>query len=407
LNLIRVMPAKGAGGQPVTTRAVDAAVIGGGLIGLTTAWRLAQRGLDVLVIDPTPAEAASHAAGGMLAPVSEVKYGEEALLEFALEALRRYPDFVTELEADSGMNVGLRREGTLIVATDAGDRAMLVDLHAFQTKLGLTSTMMTSSECRSLEPMVSPDARCGLLVTSDHSLDNRRLAAALFAVLATKTVEILRQRVDSIAIAAGTATGVTLDNGDEIVAGVTILAAGPWCGELAGIPAALRTPVRPVKGQIMRMRATARAPLPTYSIRGLVNGHEIYLIPRADGELVVGATVEEVGFDTTVRAGAVRELLRDARAVMPSVDELELVETIAALRPGSPDNSPIVGATGVDGLFVATGHHRNGVLLAPITADLIAAAVTQTESTQDRELLDLVSPQRFHGAEPLMMEALS
>jgi len=146
-------------------------------------------------------------------------------------------------------------------------------------------------------------------------------------------------------------------------------------------------------------------PLPTYSIRGLANGHEIYLIPRTDGELVVGATVEEVGFDTMVRAGAVREMLRDARAVMPAVDELELVETMAALRPGSPDNAPIVGATGIDRLIVATGHHRNGVLLAPITADLVAAAVTNTESAKDRELLDVVSPQRFHRAATALMGA--
>lgn len=380
----------------MSTRTVDAAVIGGGLIGLATAWRLTQRGLNVSVIDPSPAAAASHAAAGMLAPVSEVTYGETALLHLAMESLRRYPDFVAELEAASGQVVGLRREGTLIVANDSGDHEMLVDLHAFQTKLGLSATMQTSSERRSLEPMVSPEVRCALLVASDHSVDNRRLAAALLAVLEATGVEVIRRRVTSIAIADGMATGVVLDNDEAITAGAVIVAAGPWSGELPGIPAEAHTPVRPVKGQILRLRAHSPIPLPEYSIRGLVNGHSIYLIPRADGELVVGATVEEVGFDTTVRAGAVREMLRDARAVIPGIDELELVEASAALRPGSPDNAPIIGATGIDRLTVATGHFRNGVLLTPVTADLVAALVTHTESVPDRELLDAVSPQRFN-----------
>jgi glycine oxidase len=379
----------------VSNPAADAAIIGGGLIGLTAAWRLAQRVLAVTVIDPSPGEAASRAAAGMLAPISEVTYGEDDLLRFATEGLRRYPDFVEEIEAATGQQVGLRREGTLIVATDAGDREMLVELHAFQTTLGLTATMLTSGEVRRLEPMVSPEVRCGLLVASDHSVDNRRLMTALLAVLDAVGVKIVPARVAEVTVEDNTATGVVLESGDIITATTIILAAGPWSGDLPGIPAVNRTQVRPVKGEILRLRARASVALPAYSIRGLANGREIYLIPRADGELVVGATVEEVGFDTTVRAGAVREMLRDARTVMPSIDEFELVETMAALRPGSPDNSPIIGATGIDQLIVATGHFRNGVLLAPITADLVAAMVTHTETAADASLLELVSPARF------------
>jgi glycine oxidase len=386
----------------VSTRAVDAAVVGGGLIGLATGWRLKQRGVDVCVIDPAPAHGASHAAAGMLAPVSEVRYGETALLTLAMDSLRRYPDFVDEIEAASGHVVGLRREGTLIVATDAGDRAMLVDLHAFQTQLGLSATMLTSRECRSLESMVSPDVRCALLVSSDHSVDNRRLAAALIAVLKSIGVDVINQRVAAVTIEHETATGVTLDSGDTITADHVILAAGPWTADLPGLPAFARPPVRPVKGEILRLRARGSIPLPSYSIRGLANGHDIYLIARADGELVVGATVQEAGFNTTVRAGAVRELLRDARAVIPAIDELELVESIAALRPGSPDNAPIIGETGIEGLTVATGHYRNGVLLTPITADLVAAIVTGTESAADRELLAVTSPRRFDRTTELM-----
>jgi glycine oxidase len=378
-----------------TNHNVDVAVVGGGVIGLATAWRLAQRGVTVTVIDPAPAHGATHAAAGMLAPVSEVTYGEETLLQLGIESLQRYPAFVEELEAATGTAVGLRGEGTLILATDAGDREMLVELDAFQRQLGLSATMLTSRECRSLEPLISPDVRCGLLAESDHSVDNRRLAAALLETVAAAGVNLRPERVESIVITDDVATGVIVEGGDSIAAGVVVLAAGPWSADVPGLPAAARPAVRPVKGQILRMRADGPLRLPGHSLRGLVNGREIYLIPRANGELVVGATVEELGFDTTVRAGAVRELLRDARAVMPIVDELELVETFAALRPGSPDNAPIIGTTAVDGLIVATGHFRNGILLTPITADLVTAIVTGTTSDADRELLDAVSPQRF------------
>jgi glycine oxidase len=373
----------------------DAVIVGGGVIGLAVALRLAQHGRNVVVVDPAPAGAATHAAAGMLAPVSEVTYGEAELLRLGLESLRRYPDFVTDLERSTGHRIGLRREGTMIVATDAGDRARLVDLHAFQTSLGLTATMLSSRECRALEPMLAPEIRCGLLVTSDHSVDNRRLAAALLVALETQGVAVIRQRARSVVVEANRISGVELATGETVPAGVVVLAAGPWSGALAGVPTSSRPAVRPVKGEILRLRTSGAIPLPDHSIRGLVNGHEIYLVPRSDGELVVGATVEDAGFDTTVRAGAVRELLRDARAIMPAVDELELVESIAALRPGSPDNAPMIGSTSVDGLFVASGHHRNGILLAPITADLVTAAVNGTASADELALLDVVSPQRF------------
>jgi glycine oxidase len=380
----------------MNTTAVDAAVVGGGVIGLASAWRLAQRGLRVAVIDPAPARAASHAAAGMLAPVSEVTYGEAPLLRFALESLERYPGFVTDLEQATGMTVGLRREGTLIVATDAGDRDVLVELHAFQTSLGLTATMLTSRECRSLEPMLAPDIRCGLLVASDHSVDNRRLTAALLAAItADSKAIVINDRAVSVAIEADHASGVVLANGDRVDAQVVVLAAGAWSGELAGVPDDSRAMVRPVKGEILRLRAPSTPALPDHSLRGLVNGHEIYLVPRTDGELVVGATVQDAGFDTTVRAGAVRELLRDARAIVPGIDEFDLVETTASLRPGSPDNAPMIGPTSVEGFLFATGHYRNGILLAPLTADLIAAVVTGAVSASDSDLLDVVSPERF------------
>jgi glycine oxidase len=383
----------------VSTTQADVAIVGGGIIGLATAWKLARQGLRVTVLDPDPAHAATRAAAGMLAPVSEIEHGESDQLRLATESLARYPAFVAELEAATGHDVGLRGEGTLILATDAGDRELLAELHQFQTALGLTAALLTSRECRDLEPVLSPEIRCGLLVSSDHSVDNRRLAAALLRGIETAGVTLTRERVAAVTTTGGAATGVELASGNGVEARYVVAAAGPWTAELGGIPESDTAQVRPVKGQILRLRQTAFAPLPQHTLRGLVNGHDIYLIPRVDGELVVGATVEEAGFDTTIRAGAVREILRDARAVMPSLDELELVETMAALRPGSPDNLPSIGTTSIDGLIVATGHFRNGILLAAVTADLVAALITGTATDVERGLLDLVTPQRFSRVE--------
>lgn len=373
----------------------DTVVVGAGVIGLAVAWRLTQRGQRVAIADPRPGHAASHAAAGMLAPVTEVRYGEEKLLALGVESLRRYPSFVADLQAASRHEVGFRTDGMLVVATDAGDRDMLTDLHDFQRSLGLEADLLTSRECRALEPGLSPDVRCGLLVRSDHSVDNRRLVAALLAAV-EPVARLCRERVTEIDIDGGSVGGVRLGGGERLTCRTVVLAAGPWSTGIDGIPDDVRPRVRPVKGEILRLRTRAKsAELPTRTLRGLVNGHEVYLVPRADGELVVGATVEEAGFDTTVRAGAVRELLRDARAVFPGVDELELVEAIAAHRPGSPDNRPIIGATAVDGLVLATGHYRNGVLLTPVTADLVADAVTGVD--RDSDLASLVSPHRFAG----------
>lgn len=374
----------------MTSDTTDVVVVGGGLVGLAGAWRLAQRGVTVTVVDPAPASGASRAAAGMLAPVTEVHYGEQRLLGLATESLRRYPDFVAELEALTGHDVGLRRTGTLVVASDAGDRAALDDLHAFQTSLGLTATPLTSRECRALEPMLAPTIRSGVFVEGDHSVDNRRLAAALLAALERVGVAVVRRRAERVRLEPA-ARVVVLDDGRTLGCASVVVAAGPWSSALPGIPEGAVPPVRPVKGQILRLSGPG---LLQRTVRALVAGGHVYLVPRTDGELVVGATAEEMGFDTTVRAGAVYDLLRDARTVVPGVAELELVEATAGLRPGSPDNAPMIGATGVDGLFVATGHYRNGVLLTPVTADLLAAAVTGVAD----DLLETFSPRRFRTA---------
>lgn len=382
------------------TRPFDVVVIGGGVIGMATAWRAALQGLAVVVVDPQPGRGASWAAAGMLTPVTEAYYGEEELLRLNLASARRYPSFVAELESASGLQVGYRTNGTLAVAADSGDRAVLEDLHRYQQELGLDSEMVSGRECRALEPMLAPGIRGGLLVAGDHQVDGRALHRALSVAAGLAGVEVRTTAVSEVLVARDRVTGVRLGNGETIAAPTVLLAAGCWSAGMAGVPPDARPPVRPVKGHILRLRSPARRPLLGRNVRGLVAGSHFYLVPRGDGRLVVGATVEEMGFDTTVMAGAVHDLLRDARAVVPGTAELELVESHAGLRPGSPDNLPIMGQSVLPGLAVATGHYRNGVLLAPVTADAMASLLV-TGTTP--EVIAAFSPRRFTA--PVTTEA--
>jgi glycine oxidase len=374
----------------------DVVVVGGGLAGLASAWKAAERGLAVVVCDPSPAEHASFAAAGMLAPVTELHYGEEALLALNLASAARYPGFVAELAEASGADPGFRACGTLAVAFDADDRAQLADLHAFQKELGLASRWLTGTEARRLEPMLAPGVRGGLLVESDHQVDNRMLIRALLVALERAGVAIVRRAVASVTVDGDRATGVVLEGGDVISAGQVLLAGGAWSGLIPGVPEEARPPVRPVKGQILRLAVPeALRPFLSRTVRGVVQSHFVYLVPRTHGELVLGATSEEQDFDTAVTAGGVYELLRDARQLLPGITELALVETRAALRPGSPDNAPMIGPSVLPGLVVATGHYRNGVLLTPTTADAIGEYLA--EGTVP-EVVRPFSPQRFGAA---------
>ncbi|HJY25902.1 MAG TPA: glycine oxidase ThiO [Actinomycetes bacterium] len=353
----------------------DLVVVGGGIIGLSLAWRCAQRGISVRVVDPAPGAGASHAAAGMLAPVTELHYGEEDLLRLNLQSARRYPAFVAELEDAAGTSVGYRTEGTLAVALDLDDRAVLTDLQAFQASLALDVEALTAREARRLEPMLEPGIRGALHVRSDHSVDNRRLMTALLAAAEGVGVQLVKQRADKLMRGDDGVLGVRAAGTDHRATTV-VIAAGSWSGSLAGLDGPL-PPVRPVKGQILRLRTPpAYGTVLTRTVRGFVRGSGVYLVPRSDGEIVVGATVEERGFDDAVTAGAVYELLRDARELVPAVTELTVAEIGAGLRPGSPDNAPLIGPTSVPGLVLATGHFRNGVLLAPVTADLVADLIT-------------------------------
>ena len=346
-------------------------VAGGGLIGLSVAWRAAQRGLSVTVVDEAPGAGASYAAAGMLAPVTEAAYGEEPLLGLCRASLDRYPAFVAEVAAASGVDVVLRTAGTLLVGFDDDDMRALEELHRFQRELGLDAQRLTAREARRREPSLTPRLRGGLHVSGDHSVDPRQLHAALLRAAGSSGVRVVRARIDSLCIDGNRATGVRLADGRELSAASVVLALGAWSASLPGVPG---LPVRPVKGQILRLRGADG--LLDGTVRALVRGRHVYLVPYTEGGLVVGATMEEKGFDATVTAGAVHELLRDAIEVVPGVSELELVETLARWRPGTPDNAPLLGYSPLPGLVLATGHYRNGVLLAPVTGDAVATLLT-------------------------------
>jgi glycine oxidase len=341
----------------------DAVVIGAGLIGLASAWRARQRGLSVLVLDRAdePGAGASHVAAGMLAPVGEADFGDDPHLN--LEARSRWPAFAAELEERSGLPTGYRESGALAIAADRDDAEALRRLHELQLSLSLDAEWLPPSRCRRLEPGLSPRIAGGILAHGDAQADPRATTRALAAVAEELELGV---PVDGIEHSGGRVTGVRCGDG-VVECGAVVVAAGAWSPGLA--PLGAGPPVRPVKGQILELRVRAGMEPP---LTRIVRTPRCYLVPRGDGRVVLGGTMEEQGFDTTVTADGVYRLLEAAWEVLPEVAELELVAARAGLRPGTPDNAPIVGPGELDGLVWATGHWRNGVLLAPLTAELVA-----------------------------------
>lgn len=370
----------------MTVHDSDVVVVGAGIIGLACAWRIAQRGATVTVVDPAPTRGASHVAAGMLAPVTEVHYGEGPLLALNLESARRWPAFADELAAAGGHGVDFEEAGTLAVAYDNDDWVALAALGRYLDGLELHAQRLRSREVRALEPMLASSVRGGLWAAGDHRVDPRTVTAALLSACRRTGVRIVTERADRLDCAAPVAgrrpavQAVMLASGERILAERVVLAAGAAARDLGGVPAGDRAPVRPVKGQILTLRGPPGDPLLTRGVRGLVEGASVYLVPRPDGRLIVGATVEEQGWDARPTAGGVYELLRDASLLVPGISECELVDTLVGFRPGTPDNAPILGpSTETSGIIHAVGHHRNGVLLTPVTADAIAEVVTTGE----------------------------
>jgi glycine oxidase len=355
----------------------DVLVVGAGVIGLSCAWRAAQRGLSVRVIDrETPGSGASRVAAGMLAPVGEASWGEESLLELNLASARSYPDFVRELEHASGRRVGYRRCGALHVALDRDEAQELRRRHELQRSLGLAAEWLRPARCRELEPGLTPALAGGVLAAEDAEVDPRTLVVALVAAIKNAGGETIGgAEASEPLLDDGRLRGVRLSDGRELVADQVVLATGAWAGRARWLPEGARPPVRPVHGEILQLQGSATEPV----AERIVATQWVYVVPRADGRVVVGATVEERGFDLAVTAGGVHELLREAYRVLPEIAELELTETVAGLRPGTPDNAPVIGRGAAPGLVLATGHFRNGILLAPITADAVAALLTDEE----------------------------
>ncbi|MDG4806240.1 glycine oxidase ThiO [Micromonospora sp. WMMD1120] len=333
----------------------DVAVVGAGPIGLAIAWRCAARGLRVEVYDAASGSGASAVAAGMLSPVAEAYFGERLLTELLLASAARWPAFAAELTATTGVGIGYRTEGTVLVGLTGDDLAEARRLWAYQQGLGLPVTPLRPSALRDHEPALAPGVRGGALAPTDHQVDPRRLVPALRTAARRAGAVLVPRAVRRLS---------------DVDAGHTVVAAGCGAAALTGLP------VRPVKGQILRLRAPdGGAPGFRHVIRGYADGESVYLVPRPDGEVVLGATVEERS-DTTVTAGAVQRLLRAGVDLLPELAEYELVEAVAGLRPGTPDNAPILGPLpGRPGVLVATGHHRHGIVLTPLTADLIADLV--------------------------------
>jgi glycine oxidase len=351
--------------------ALDAIIVGGGTIGLACAWRAARRGLRVRVLErDAPGAGATGVAAGMLAPVGEAKWGEEALVRIALASARDWSGFVAELERDSGLESGYEPRGALHVALDRDESEALRRRFELMASLDLGVEWLRPRGCRTLEPGLSPSVAAGVHLPGEATVDPRLLVPALMAAVEGAGGEVLVETEVVDALFEGERiAGVVTADGREHRSERVVLATGAWSGAAGWLPAPARPPVRPVKGQLVVLRGN---PEHTVSTR-IITTERVYLVPRLDGRLIVGATVEERGFDLQVTAGGVHELLREAYRTLPDVAELELVETLAGLRPGTPDNVPLIGPGAVDGLLLATGHYRNGILLTPVTAEVIAA----------------------------------
>lgn len=399
-------------------------VAGAGLIGLATAVELRRRGAAVTVVDPRPAWGATRAAAGMLAPVAETQYGQEPLYPLMRASAAEYPAFVQRVTAITGLPTGYRTEETLVVASDAADARSLSDLASHQIASGMDVQEISVREARSLEPALAPRLAGAVRIVSDRQVDPQLLASAMVEALNAPAVETLggvpdagparwfTSRVDSLLITRGghrQVTGVHLDSGEQLPADAVVVATGLTANTMGGLPRDLELRLRPVFGDVLRLRvpdsvlAPGEKHLVTRTVRAQVLGRPVYVVPREDQTLVLGATSREDGRES-VLAGGVHQLLRDARAVLPAIDDCDVLEMMARARPGTPDDLPYLGRTSVAGLVVSTGHFRHGILLTPVASRLVAELVTgildpQQDHALDGEFLVSTAPARHSRAE--------
>lgn len=347
-------------------------IVGAGVIGLAIGWRLAQAGADVTLYDKDRAGAgASHAAAGMLAACIEAEPGESHLLALGRASQALWPAFAAELEQATGSTIDRRCDGTIVAALTEDDRARLQHQLAFQRTLNLPVAWLSAAEVRRREPHLAPGVIGALWSPEDHQVDNRRLAAALQVAARQAGATLLEQTAVEHIVHDGARVQGVMVGGALQEADVVILAAGAWSRGVPLVPSAARLPVRPVKGQMLALRMDPAAPI----LRHVLRVPDVYLVPRHDGRLIIGATVEEKGFDRTITAGGMLSLIEAAWRAIPAIEELAIEETWVGFRPGSRDDTPILGSGPVDGLVYATGHYRNGILLTPVTARAITDLV--------------------------------
>ncbi|WP_204165483.1 glycine oxidase ThiO [Methylobacterium sp. 17Sr1-1] len=353
----------------------EVAVIGAGLIGLSVAWRLARAGLSVAVIERGRAgDGASLAATGMLAAAAEHEPGGEVLSPLCLESQRLWHPFRDELEAESGLSIDYRREGTLVIALGRDEVERLRFRHELQRRDGLSVEWLSGSAIRAREPGLRPTVTAGILCPDDHQVDPARVMAALrraFRAVGGRLVE--ETTVTAFAREGGRVTGVETSAG-SLRAGTVVLASGAWAGEGSLVPD-LALPVRPLKGQSMALQMTPRSGLLSH----VVWTEQVHMAPKGDGSLIVGATVEETGFDPHLTGGGLYALLEGARRALPGVEEMRVAGIWSGFRPTSDDDAPILGEAR-PGLVLAAGHHRNGYLLAPVTAEAVATLILRGET---------------------------
>jgi len=365
-------------------------IVGGGVIGLSIAWRLARENTrdEILLLDANRAgEGTSRVSAGMIAPIAEAGFEDPHFIKFARLSRERYRAFVSEVSRDADMPVVLGEEGSIIVAIHRDDVEAMRRVYEHRRHADLPVEWLTGTEAREMEPTLTPRVSAAMWIAYDGQVNPRALLPALVRACNRRGVEVRESaRVQRIVINDETVAGVELD-GETIPAGTVVLCAGAWSGTIDGMPADVVPQVRPIRGQILRLTRTA-----DFAMKHVVRGPRAYLLPKDDGTVVVGATQEEAGFDATPTAGGIKTILENAWEMVPSIYDLPIERVEVGLRPGTRDHLPLVGATRIHGLIMATGHFRHGILFAPTTADAVCRGILTGDFGED---VAAFAPDRF------------
>lgn len=369
----------------------DICIAGSGIAGLSCARALARSGADVVLMERGfPGRGAGWAAAGMLSPLVEARLEEREVVEFGRHSLEFWPQFVESLREEGAESVGYRTEGTLVTGVERDHLAAIGHLFKEQQELGLPVERLTGYECRKLEPYLSPAVSEGLFFSRDHQVDNRLLLAALYSLCSERYNLRTFEGEGDVQLRQGqNGTWILSGHSTEVVAKRVVVATGASLSLLAEVAPELRKLIRPVKGQIARLDQSA-IPL----LHHVVRTPEVYFAPKLDGTLVVGASTEDMGFDASITLGPMFELFRAAWETVPAVYELPVIETSVGFRPASIDHAPLLGKTEYEGLYLASGYYRHGILFAPLAAELLAETIL--EDTVDERIKNF-APSRFHN----------